>query len=113
MSHKPASTDSKRSPAEQVVGLYRRAFAEYGARALWNITEYEDPTIEQVLAITRQLRTEGDVKARRLAEEIEQAARAYRECGGPDGRRFRSDASAEPGEFLPVVECKSSTARQR
>ena len=31
----------------------------------------------QVLAITRQLRTEGDMSARRLAEQIEKAARAH------------------------------------
>jgi hypothetical protein len=60
-----------------VVDLYRRAFARHGARALWNIREFEDPTVEQVLAITRQLRTEGDMDARRLAEEIEEAARAH------------------------------------
>ena len=60
-----------------VVGLYRRAFAEFRSRALWNIRELDDPTIEQVLAITRQLRTEGDMNARRLAEQIEEAARAH------------------------------------
>jgi hypothetical protein len=64
-------------PEEDIVGLYRRAFAEYGARALWNIRKFEEPTVEQALAITRQLRTEGDMNARRLAEEIERAARAY------------------------------------
>jgi len=57
--------------------LYRRAFAQYRTRALWNIEEVADPTVEQALAITRQLRTEGDLKARRLAEQIEQAARAH------------------------------------
>jgi hypothetical protein len=30
-----------------------------------------------MLAITRQLRTEGDMSARRLAEQIEQATRAH------------------------------------
>jgi hypothetical protein len=30
-----------------------------------------------MLAITRQLRTEGDMNARRLAEQIEQGARAH------------------------------------
>jgi hypothetical protein len=43
---------------------------------LWNIREFEDPTIEQALAITRQLRIEGDMNARRLAERIEEAVRA-------------------------------------
>ena len=67
----------KTSTKEEIVGLYRRAFAEFGARALWNIREFEDPTVGQVLAITRQLRTEGDMNTRRLAEQIEEAARAH------------------------------------
>jgi hypothetical protein len=67
---------AQKAPSE-VLRLYRRAFAEFGTRALWNIRQYEDPTVEQVLAITRQLRTEGDMKARRLAELIEEAARAH------------------------------------
>lgn len=64
------------SASEMLVGLYRRAFAEFGSRALWNIAEAPEPTRTEVLAITRQLRTEGDMNARRLAEQIEQAARA-------------------------------------
>jgi hypothetical protein len=65
------------SPAPTVVAeLYRRAFAQFRARALWNLQEFEQPTREQALAITRQLRIEGDLNARRLAEQIEQAARA-------------------------------------
>lgn len=75
----PAQTD-RSAPAHAatpaVVALYRRAFAEFGGRALWNIREVEtEPTLEEVLAITRQLRTEGDMNARRLAEQIEQATR--------------------------------------
>jgi hypothetical protein len=71
-----AKTASRKAPTT-VVGLYRRAFALFGTRALWNIRELEEPTVEQVLAITRQLRTEGDMNARRLAERIEEAARAH------------------------------------
>jgi hypothetical protein len=75
---KRAKTGSPQKPAkEDVVGLYHRAFAEFGSRALWNIKELDDPTVEQMLAITRQLRIEGDMNARRLAEQIEQAARAH------------------------------------
>lgn len=77
----PAQTD-RSAPSHiatpAVVALYRRAFAEFGGRALWNIREVEvevEPTLEEVLAITRQLRTDGDMNARRLAEQIEQAAR--------------------------------------
>ena len=72
----PNNAGSQKAPSD-VVGLYRRAFGEFRSRALWNIREFEDPTIEQVLAITRQLRIEGDMNARRLAERIEEAARAY------------------------------------
>lgn len=68
----------KQPATPAVIGLYRRAFAEFGARALWNIREVEtEPTLEEVLAITRQLRVEGDMNARRLAEQIETAARAH------------------------------------
>jgi hypothetical protein len=75
---KARATGSQTPPGrEKLVGLYRRAFAQYRSRALWNIREFEDPTPRQILAITRQLRTEGDMSARRLAEEIEEAARAY------------------------------------
>jgi hypothetical protein len=74
---KSADAGSPRPTREETVGLYRRAFTEFGSRALWNIRQYEDPTPEQMLAITRQLRTEGDTHARRLAEQIEQAARAH------------------------------------
>ena len=56
--------------------LYHRAFADYKLRALWNIREIEHPSPEQALAITRSLRFEGDLNARRLAEQIEQACRA-------------------------------------
>ena len=56
--------------------LYRRAFREYGGRALWNVRELENPSPGDALAITRSLRVEGDLNARRLAEQIEQACRA-------------------------------------
>jgi hypothetical protein len=74
---KSAGTGAPKPTKEDIVGLYRRAFTEFGSRALWNIRQYDDPTPEQMLAITRQLRTEGDGNARRLAEQIEQAARAH------------------------------------
>ena len=75
---RPSPPSSRAAPTKaEVVALYRCAFAQYGARALWNIRELQDPTVSQVLAITRQLRTEGDMGARRLAERIEEAARAH------------------------------------
>jgi hypothetical protein len=56
--------------------LYHRAFAEYGIHALWNLREFEHPTAQQAMAITRSLRIEGNLKARALAEQIERACRA-------------------------------------
>ena len=65
-------------PEEQrdYASLYRRAFAQYGVRALWNKRLIEDPTPGDALVVARALRIEGDRQARRLAEEIEQACRA-------------------------------------
>ena len=58
------------------VTLYRRAFAEYGTHALWNLRSLETPSCEDALVVARALRIEGDLVARRLAEEIEQACHA-------------------------------------
>ena len=56
--------------------LYRRAFAEYGTQALWNMRPIADPTPADALAITKSLRTHGGMKGRRLAEQIERICRA-------------------------------------
>ncbi len=56
--------------------LYHQAFRDYRTMALWYLREFEHPTPEDALAITRSLRIEGDMNARRLAEQIEQACRA-------------------------------------
>ncbi len=61
---------------EDFLALYRRAFKDYGASALWSSLPVPDPTREDALAITRSLRVEGDLKARHLAEQIEKACRA-------------------------------------
>jgi len=61
---------------EDFVNLYRRAFAEFGTRALWNLRSFEEPTPEDALVVARALRIEGNREARRLAERIEQACRA-------------------------------------
>jgi hypothetical protein len=58
------------------VSLYKRAFAEYRAQALWNMRAFDEPTLDDALAVTRALRIEGDLPARSLAEQIEQACRA-------------------------------------
>ena len=56
--------------------LYRRAFEEFGAAALWSSRPVPDPTPADALAITNSLRVEGSLQARRLAEQIERACRA-------------------------------------
>jgi hypothetical protein len=63
------------APAE-VVRLYRQAFADFGTLALWSTRQMPDPTLAHALAITRSLRVEGNLDARRLAERIEEACRA-------------------------------------
>ena len=69
--------DGARTPAgEALRALYRRAFDEFGARALWSSRPVEQPTIADLLAITETLRVEGNLAARALAEQIEKACRA-------------------------------------
>jgi len=63
--------------AETLLSLYRRAFADYGACALWNMRPVEVPTPADVLAITQALRTHGRIEGRRLAERIEELCRAH------------------------------------
>lgn len=67
---------SETSPAEDYRTLYRRAFEEFGAMALWNARELPNPTPEHALVIARALRFEGNLAARILAEQIEAACRA-------------------------------------
>ena len=61
---------------EDLASLYRRAFAEYGTRALWNKRQLDAPTAADALVVARALRIEGNREARRLAERIERACRA-------------------------------------
>ena len=58
------------------VRLYRRAFEEFGASALWSSKPVPNPTPADALAITHSLRVEGNLEARRLAEQIERLCRA-------------------------------------
>jgi len=67
--------DTPASP-ETFTALYRRAFAEYGTQALWNMRPIENPTPADALAVTRALRTHGGMEGRRLAERIEKVCRA-------------------------------------
>ncbi len=61
---------------KEIEALYRLAFQKYGVVALWSSRPVANPTREDALAITRSLRVEGDLEARRLAEQIEKACRA-------------------------------------
>jgi hypothetical protein len=67
---------TERTQSGDLANLYRRAFAEYGTRALWNKRLIEQPTPEDALVVARALRIEGDRAARRLAEQIEKACRS-------------------------------------
>ena len=69
-------TSEPEQKPEDLATLYHRAFAEYGARALWNRRKLEAPTPADALVVARVLRTEGNREARRLAEQIERACRA-------------------------------------
>ncbi len=64
-------------PADAALrALYRRAFAEFGALALWSSRPVPEPTVADALAITESLRVEGNLAARALAEQIEKACHA-------------------------------------
>ena len=63
-------------PPEDFAALYRRAFEEFGAMALWSNRPLPNPTPADALAITRSLRTHGGMDGRRLAEQIEKLCRA-------------------------------------
>lgn len=67
-------TESERQ--SELVRLYRLAFAEHGPSALWSCREIAEPTAADALVIARRLRIEGNMDARRLAEQIEQMCRA-------------------------------------
>jgi len=62
-------------PPEDYATLYHRAFEKFGARALWSSRAVPEPTPADALAITHSLRVEGNLEARRLAEQIEKACR--------------------------------------
>jgi hypothetical protein len=65
----------KRDEPDDIATLYRRAFEEFGASALWSSQPVAKPTPDDAMAITRSLRVEGNPRARALAEQIERACR--------------------------------------
>ena len=64
------------SPPNDFASLYRRAFQEHRARALWSMRQLEAPMPEHALVVARALRVNGNRDARVLAEQIEEACRA-------------------------------------
>jgi len=56
--------------------LYHEAFRRYGTMCLWNMREHDEPSPGVARATARQLRYEGDMAARHLAERIERAIHA-------------------------------------
>ena len=60
---------------EDLLNLYYRAFEEFGASALWSSKPVPNPTPADALAIMHSLRVEGNLEARRLAEQIERLCR--------------------------------------
>ena len=69
-------TDKPPEPENHFASLYRRAFAEFGTQALWNMRPIDDATPADALAITQALRTHGGMEGRRLAEQLERICRA-------------------------------------
>ena len=61
---------------EALARLYHEAFEQFGTLALWSRRPSARPTITQALAIADALRSEGDLRARKLAVEIEAMCRA-------------------------------------
>lgn len=69
----PSKPDTENGEGESLTALYNRAFTEFGARALWNVKQLDDPDPHIIRRTARQLRIEGDLEARRLAERMEKA----------------------------------------
>ena len=65
-----------RPAPDSVAELYRQAFQEFGAQALWSRKPSPHPTIAQALVVAEGLRREGGMKSRPLAARIEAACRA-------------------------------------
>lgn len=60
----------------EFVGLYERAFKDFGTMALWSSRPVPQPTAADALAIVHSLKVEGNLEARRLPEQIEEACNA-------------------------------------
>ena len=60
----------------EIARLYHEAFDRFGPVALWNLRRHAEPMPGDALAMTRQLRIEGNMAARLLVERIEALCRA-------------------------------------
>jgi hypothetical protein len=63
------------APAE-LARLYEKAFAEFGTLALWSYRAAPNPTVAGVLRVAATLRREGNMRARDLADAMEELALA-------------------------------------
>jgi len=71
-----ASMSDNSSLTPTYAELYRQAFEAFGIKALWNRAPAKEPTAQDALVVANVLRVEGNLAARRLAEDIERACRA-------------------------------------
>ena len=76
MTNSPTPTQDHET-TDDLAALYALAFVQFKSKALWNVRQFGSPTLEQALSVARHLRIEGDMNARCLAEQIEQAGRAH------------------------------------
>jgi hypothetical protein len=67
------SSDTPSPMQDDWKALYHEAFRRYKAMCLWNMREHDEPSPGVARSTARQLRYEGDMAARRLAERIERA----------------------------------------
>ena len=86
----------KMTKQEDLASLYRRAFAEYGPRALWNMRPVAKPSTGDALAITQALRTHGSMDGRRLAERIEEREAAVPDASEAEGSKPAADEGPPP-----------------
>lgn len=64
------------SPQSTPEQLYTHAWTHYAGRCLWNVRQAQTPTVADYKATARALKAKGDMQARRLADRLEEAARA-------------------------------------
>ena len=76
MSENSADAMTQEERALAIERLYKEAFARFGGMALWNRKPVPSPDATHALIVARQLRLEGNMAARRLAEKIEALCRA-------------------------------------